>query len=630
MAASRIPPVLALLLLAAPLVRAETPPAPPAGAAAPSEADKPADRRRDAEEAEPGPAKPAERPEKLKEDVRREVLDEVRRELDKTKQEIRDEVSYVESAEDARNYDAKQLKELKQTVNLLQLHGYFRTRGELFNRADLGRGPDATGNTLFPKGAGTDYLGAANMRLRLNPVLRISDDIALYAQIDVLDNVVAGANPFVEPFFDATTGSQFLSSRITGQPINVKRVWAEIETPVGQVAFGRKGLHWGEGMFYNDGNCIDCDYGNTFDRLQLTVGPFLHHLITIAADSVAEGLTTNSLPNYSLYGNYGVPHDLQQLDDAYRFSVAITRNTPAADVRKQLDDGQWVVNYGAFAAYRLQHSASPQLEQVVPTPPDGTIVTIGAHLWEVDAYAQLLYRKLRLATEWAGVTGGFDNIIGVGASGPQLMGQKLDLLQGAGVLRGQYSLLKQDAMILGLDFGIASGDKAPGMGARPGRPGSGPGGAAGHADIDGRQFCNTTVCNDHDVTNFRMNPDFRIDQLLWRNLYTSITDAWFARAEVRFKLGGRASGGADDEGFEFAGSLVYSQAIYASSTPNNARPLGVEFDASVTYTSKDRFFAGLVGGFLLPLEGLNNPLLSGDPGSAKLGQVYRGVLGVTF
>lgn len=616
-------PLLALALtalLVAPAARADETPAPtPAPAPAPAPAE---------------PASPVEKHEKsdkLKEDVRREVLDEVRRELDKTKQEIRDEVAYVEVAEDARNYDAKALKELKQTVNLLQLHGYFRTRGDLFNRADLGRGADPSGHTLFPTSAEGDYLGAANMRLRLNPVLRVSDDVAIYGQVDVLDNVVAGANPFIEPFFDATTGSQLLSSGVTGSAVQVKRLWAEIETPIGQLAFGRKGFHWGEGLFYNDGNCLDCDYGNTFDRLQLSAGPFLHHVVTVAADALAEGLTSqnSSSSDWSRYGNFGVPRDLQQGDDALRFSVMVTRSLPPQEQRRRLEDGEWVVNYGAMIAYRTQSSTAPELDQVGPATATGTIVKINGHLVEGDVYAQVQHRKLRLATEWAGVTGGFDNIVGVGATGPQLLGQSLDLLQGAGVVRGTYALLKQDALLLGADFGIASGDRANGQGARPGRPGSGPSGMAGKGDIDGRQFC-TTGCSDHEVTNFRINPDFRIDQLLWRNLYTTITDAWFARGEVRFKPGGRASGGADDDGFEFSGALVYSQAIFGDSTPNGTLPLGLELDAAISYTSKDRFFAALVGGFLLPFDGLNNPLLAGDAGSAKLGQVYRGVLGVNF
>ncbi len=334
--------LLSAALLAAPALRAEeAAPEPEQTDAAPAPAS-------------PAPAKPGEKGDRLKEEVRREVLDEVRRELDKTRQEIREEVAYVEAAEDARNFDARQLKELKQTVNLLQLHGYFRMRGDLFNRGDLGRGTDPAGNTLFPTAAGTDYLGAGNMRLRLNPVLRISDDIAIYGQVDVLDNVTVGNNPLIEPYFDPGIGAQMLSSRVAGDVMSVKRLWAEIETPIGQVAFGRKGLHWGEGMLYNDGNCLDCDYGTTFDRVQLSAGPFLRHVVTVAVDAISEGPTTAQVPGIGLSSNYGVPVDLQTNDDAWRFSVAVSKNQTPAEIRRQLDDGRWVLNYGALFAYRFQ------------------------------------------------------------------------------------------------------------------------------------------------------------------------------------------------------------------------------------------------------------------------------------
>ncbi len=569
--------------------------------------------------------------------VHRDVQAEVRREMKKVKDRLQDAVGYVEAAEDARSYDAKELEELKQTVNLLQLHGYFRSRLNLFDQADLGRGPDASGRFLFPRSTGANgpsWVGAADMRLRLNPILRISDKIALYGQLDVLDNAIYGGNPLAEPYFDATTSAQLLSNRIKGEPISVKRLWAEIETPIGQLAFGRMGYHWGEGMLYNDGNCLDCDYGTTFDRLQFAVGPMLHHVVTLAIDSLYAGETTANSDFYSLYGNYGSALPLSPFDGAYRFSLAVTRMTPKDERREKLDDGEWVVDYGLLGAYRMEAFAGTEMAQVnaqgtTPTLAHGqTLANINGHLFEVDGFAEVLFRKLKLATEWAGIDGSFDHTLTPTGAGPT----PLNLLQGAGVVRGQYALLSQNALLLGLDLGVASGDKAPGMGARPGEPGSGPGGAAGKGDIDGRQYGG----NDTDVTNFRMNPDFRIDQLLWRNLFTTITDAWFARAEARYKPGGRASGGASDAGFELSGAAIYSQAIYAASTPSGkALPLGVELDASASYTSADGFFGGVIAGFLLPLDGLNNNSLPtanspwGD-GTAKLGQVYRLFLGTTF
>lgn len=561
--------------------------------------------------------------------LKRELLEDVDRALERAKDDIRREVSFVEAEADARSYDARELQELKKTVNLLQLHGYFRGRGDMFNKADLSRGMDPAGFTLFPKPNGTTYLGMANMRLRLNPILRISDDIAIYSQIDVLDNVIAGGNPLLDPFFDEMTKAEILGSRVGFDALRVKRVWAEIETPIGQVAFGRKGFHWGEGLVYNDGNCFDCDYGTTFDRVQLAVGPLLGgHLFTVAADALTNGYTSTAVPSLNAYNNSfgsdGRPIDVQQLDDGYRFSLAVTRIAPAEQMRRRLEDGQWVLNYGLLGAYRMQHSTAPDFDA---GGTDLSLAVIGANFGEGNVFVEFARSKLRLAFEGAVFGGQIDNRIGDGTVYP---GQQLSFLQFAAILRAQHTFLKQDSLLVGLDFGFASGDDAPGMGVRSGRQGSGGDDNTGPGDIDGRQFACTAGggCTDDTVNNFVVNPDFRVDQILWRNLFTSITDAFWTRADVRFKPGGRATGGAQESGFEFGGALVYSQAINASSTPSGINsPLGLEADLAVTYTSQDGFFAGVVAGFLFPLSGLNNPVLGLD---AEFSQVYRGMLGVTF
>lgn len=561
--------------------------------------------------------------------LKRELLEDVDRALERAKDDIRREVSFVEAEADARSYDARELQELKKTVNLLQLHGYFRGRGDLFNKADLNRGVDPADFTLFPKPNGTTYLGMANMRLRLNPILRISDDIAVYSQIDVLDNVIAGGNPLLDPFFDERTTAEILGSRVGFEALRVKRVWAEIETPIGQVAFGRKGFHWGEGLVYNDGNCFDCDYGTTFDRVQLAVGPLLGgHLFTLAADALTNGFTSAAVSDWSAYNNSfgpdGRPVDMQQLDDGYRFSLAVTRISPAEQMRRRLDDGQWVLNYGLLGAYRMQHSTAPDF---IAGGTNTSLSKIGASFGEGNLFAEFARSKLRLAFEGAVFGGKIDNRIGDGTVYP---GQRLSFLQFAAILRAQHTFLKQDSLLVGLDFGFASGDDAPGMGVRSGRKGSGDEGNTGPGDIDGRQFACTAGggCTDDTVNNFVVNPDFRVDQILWRNLFTAITDAFWTRADIRFKPGGRRTGGAEDTGFEFGGALVYSQAIYPSSTPSGLHsPLGLEADLAVTYTSQDGFFAGVVAGFLFPFSGLDNTALGQN---AEFSQVYRGMLGVTF
>jgi len=566
--------------------------------------------------------------ERLRDDLRRELqrdLDDqvtrLRKEIETERDRLRDQISYVGSEADARAYDAEQLKDLRQTVNLLQLHGYFRARMNLYGNFDVGLPADSDGYNLFPRAgnAGNSWLGDLNMRLRLNPILRVSDDIAVYGQLDVLDNMVAGSSVYQEPFFDGTTPAPIFGSRTAPTVLNLQRLWTEIETPAGQISFGRKPFHFGEGLVYNDGNCIDCDYGNTFDRIQLTgdvprtipvVGGLL---VSLALDSLGEGVLSASNP--ALFSSYGQAFDLTQLDDANRLSLQVTRATPPAELRRRVDAGEVVVDWGALVAGRAQYAQSPTA--------NGAPVGVDAFALEAGAYVQAWYRKFRLASEGAFLFGNVANRL---ENGALFTGQPLQLLQGAAVLRGQQAILTQDKLLIGVDLGWASGDGAPGMGNRPGRTGLGTNGQPSPGAIDGRQYaCTPGGCTDNAITNFRMNPDFRLDQIMWRNMFVQITDAVFGRFELRFKPFGRASGGADDEGFEFSGSLMYSQAIYASSTPGNAGPLGVEANAAITYTSRDQFHFALLYGALVPLQGL-----TGTAQNVPWPQAIRAIFGVSF
>lgn len=560
-----------------------------------------------------------------REEIRREIMEEVRLELERNRADIEERLQVAETEADAQAYDAEQLRELRRSVNLLQLHGYFRTRVDLFKDLDLGRGVDPAGYPLFPRAQGSSYLGTANMRLRLNPVLRVSDSIAVYSQLDVLDNTIYGQSPLGEPFFDSVTPAHLLASRVGSSFIQVKRVWAEIETPLGQLSFGRKPMHFGEGMVFNDGNCFDCDYGTTFDRVQFTVGPFLAgHLVTAAYDRLAAGQNTNDSRSWRTYGNFGQPYDLQALDDASRVSLQISRVLTPQEIQRRLTEGSWVLNYGGIFAYRFQHSQALELSQIdAPADASPALGKIDAQAFEANLWTQLLVGKLKISLEAAGLFGSFEARLNEGA----LIDSSLKLEQGAGVLRGQYGFLKGDSLLVSLDAGLASGDRAAGMGARPGRPGSRADGSTAPGDIDGPQF----GPGDAIVTNFQMNPDFRIDQILWRNLFTNITSAWFLRPEVRFKPGGRRLVGGDDPGFEISGALIYSQAVNSQSAPGGSSPLGIEANAALTYTSKDRFFLGFVYGALFPLSGLANPNPpAGESGDAGVAQVFRGIAGVSF
>ncbi len=125
------------------------------------------------------------------------------------------------------------------------------------------------------------------MRLRLQPNLKINDNIGVYSEFDLLDNIVFGSkantnlqilSPVVGtltlPSGAGTIGEVGGAAGENGA-INVRRIWAEVLTPIGKFKFGRQPSHWGLGIFQNDGEERQGDFGDSEDRiLFLTEFPF--------------------------------------------------------------------------------------------------------------------------------------------------------------------------------------------------------------------------------------------------------------------------------------------------------------------------------------------------------------------
>ncbi|HVO30537.1 MAG TPA: hypothetical protein VMV18_07370, partial [bacterium] len=70
------------------------------------------------------------------------------------------------------------------------LGGYYRMRFELFK--SLSAGVDENN---VPNGATTGYW---QHRVRLDPKIKLNDNVSFFAQIDLLDNVVGGDNPEID------------------------------------------------------------------------------------------------------------------------------------------------------------------------------------------------------------------------------------------------------------------------------------------------------------------------------------------------------------------------------------------------------------------------------------------------
>lgn len=158
------------------------------------------------------------------------------------------------------------------------VHGYYRNRVVTLDDLDLQK----SNNNPAPA-ANNDRFGFIQfnqMRLRLEPTFKLNDNLSIQAQFDVLDNILFGTNTTQQLRIIAPVlGEQTLpagagSFSMTGPntigengAINVRRVWADIFTPIGKFRIGRQPSHWGLGIFQNDGNELQGDFGDSADRI---------------------------------------------------------------------------------------------------------------------------------------------------------------------------------------------------------------------------------------------------------------------------------------------------------------------------------------------------------------------------
>ena len=310
-------------------------------------------------------------------------------------------------------------------LQLFELHGHMRMRGDYFHRLDLGLGqpPAASGvdlgNKYFPppstqpetiEGAvvrASDancfaYLSdqgvnpnkalkrcnrrngvaSANMRLRLDPTLHITDSVKVHATIDALDNMVLGSTPDSylgeNPYapIDLYTRTQVPPSdgrNAWGDSITVKRAWGHIRFGWGlDLKFGRMPHHWGMGIVANDGNgyyrgdaadivrMLDMDYGDSIDSLRLgyDFGKDRRRTHTLEAswDWAASGPTTAQLfgPQWASGNLVGQDFSAEKFDNVMQWRISLLRRDDPSMLRRKLSLGEPVVNYGAIVWLRRQ------------------------------------------------------------------------------------------------------------------------------------------------------------------------------------------------------------------------------------------------------------------------------------
>ena len=588
---------------------------------------------------------------------------------------------------------------------VFEVHGFFRTRAELFHNLFLNRhsssllsGSDP--QQLWPipldqsytslgvsgKAASVNLCGpatpspnqscydktesGANVRLRLDPEIHISDNLRILSEVDALDNLVLGSTPNSYAMQPATSGGMTISGNAVGvktgymsagynpyaslgffsttqgpptagvnswtNSVEVKRVWGEYMTPVGQLRFGRMPSHWGLGMVDNGGDGIDSDYQTTVDRIMFVTGIKSMDLYFGGAwDFVSTGPTTSpgaaTSPAFNVYG--GQPYNNCNLCNVNEWAAFVAHRTNPELQKLQLARGDIVINGGLYTKFRSQYldvaaGETPYTIDVSENANNNSLEARQAWALTPDVWVQTLWKKLRFEAEFAMIYGEIGNVPGLSSD----VGNPVDIRQFGLATQTEYRAI-DDKLDLQFGFGWASGD--PWAYNQLPNQSTTPTGALNPAAGLPHEF-NTYG----PISTFGFHPDYRVDLIFYRNILSRVEGSYYFRPSVDYDFIRHADG----EKFGGGAAIIWSRASTPIQSPGHQDDLGVELDLQLYYQSKDGslnddptkiggFYTMLQYGVFFPFGGLDylsGQVQSGIDASLSAAQTVRLFLGIVF
>jgi uncharacterized protein (TIGR04551 family) len=581
----------------------------------------------------------------------------------------------------------------RRRVQLFDLNGYMRMRSDFFHRLNLGlpdrdananrlpnkffRPPaeqgelrEEAGRSVFVNNdadcftrltdAGVSSqrattrcqrrngIGSANLRLRLEPTLHITDTVKVHSQVDVLDNVVLGSTPDTYRF-DNPDAELDLFTRTQVPPqagvnsledsIQVKRAWGHIRFGFGlDLQFGRMPWSWGMGVVANGGNGysrgddadiirqLDADYGDSVDsvRLGFDFGKDRRrtHTVALTWDWAASGPTTAQVlgPQYGNARLVGQTISAEKFDNVYQWSASIERRDDPDMLRRKVSLGTPVLNYGFITWLRFQDvdqvegSRAAAAAGLLPNSPyNELLVRRRALVATPDLWMRVNWRTLRVELEAAGNFGTFrsldrafddDDLIAPGFYEGVTAGdlERRVVANFGYALEFKYGFFK-DRFHVGFDHGMATGDTsvspyAPDVGA-----------AVGRLDDNGI------------VSNFRFNRAYMLDLLMFREILGTVSNAAYFKPWAAFYF---------FDSFSARIDVGYALAANRRSTLGNKYSYGIELDGAMRYHDvREPIFFQLQYGVLFPLPAFNRVTDTGRD-DARAVQTVQAQVGIRF
>jgi hypothetical protein len=302
---------------------------------------------------------------------------------------------------------------LPATAAEVQVEGFYRARARGFTSLTIDPSLDAS----------EGFRAWAQHRLWVQPRFVLSDNVAIYTEVRALDGMAWGEAPSLErdPFGaadDDETDTDRLPSIFsddlrepnvypadglprTSPNLQLWRAWGEVHGELGTFRFGRMPVDWGLGVWQNDGLGLNADYGDSADRIQWDKA-FDDVFLRVAVEV-----------------------------DSYALATAATRDIVSANVA------------AAYRSERVEIGANVQLRQSFGGDEgDFTLATVSASM---DAEVGNLHVGAELVGRYGG--GAIDAVL-----------DDARVQSFGGVLVGE---LAQEKLTLGVEIGMASGDKDP-------------------------------------------------------------------------------------------------------------------------------------------------------------------------
>lgn len=541
--------------------------------------------------------------------------------------------------------------------NALQIEGNLRTRFVYFRDAHL--------KTFIPEyGYGTSSFlpnlsiynpadetvqnpsqnnFSANMRLRLDPTIHVTETMRIRTSFDVFDNMILGSTPsymnrgFANPSVPVSMMSMSQNTPMPGinsfsSAIMMKRAWAEASFPIGELRFGRMPFHWGLGLLYHSGNDLNNNYGDQVDGILLSTRIFDHYLspgyfIAYSGPSArGGGFVSASAPNFAnahVQSELGQRYPLESSDMTHVFTLSFLKRHSDFITHQRLEEGKAIFNYGVFASYRRQNLDSQHLTLSNDTTARANIVERNGNVGLLSLWSALSVGTFRLEMELAGIWGKYqigekntDALANNGAN-PAFNKRDVWLLQGGLAVESKYGFLS-DRLQVGLDGGWASAQSGAGFGFREGN------GDAQVGSMDGRKM----PAEGSLKTNFKFNPGYGVDLLMYREVLGGISGTFYLKPHLSYFF---------SRNFGLRSDLITSFAALKENTPTNSNFLGVELDASAFLRTDSGFYFSLGYGVLFPLKGLNHQKNAGistanftNFGEARMAQTLQTFIGLAF